>query len=100
MHDYISGIYGLENYTADWSSDGKQKVTLESSVEGEANIELNLDQDPNALIDIIITKALVNVPDDRIPLLIEGKRQKINTNTGPQRTPRGEGAAIKKLNGQ
>ena len=83
LNPIISNIAGLENYVAEWRiRDFKQRVILTSSVEGEADIELELDQDPQSLIDMLIGKALANVPEKRIPILIEGRRNMKNTGGG------------------
>ena len=92
LNTIIKNIYGLGNYVAKTDNNPwTQGVILESSIEGEANIELDLDQDPAALINTLIGAGRANIDIDQIPILIEGKRQKINTNTGPQRTPRSKG---------
>jgi len=80
LNPMIANIAGLENYTAETSGGISEEVTLTSSVEGEADIKLSLDQDAQSLIDLLIGKGLANVPDSRIPLLIEGQRQLKNTN--------------------
>jgi hypothetical protein len=86
LNTVVKNINGLKNYTVTQSSPGVNEVTLTSSIEGEANIVLRLDQDPQSLIDALIGAGLGNIPDAKIPLLIEGKRKKITTPT--PRTPR------------
>jgi len=76
LNTIIKNIYGLGNYVAKESSPGYNEVTLESSVEGEADIVLSLDQDAQSLIDALIGAGLSNVPEDRIPYLIQGQQKK------------------------
>ena len=103
LNGVIKNIFGLGNYTAyvdnDDEKDTDTVVILRSSVDGEADIILPLDQSPYLLINSIIGAGRANINEDSIPLLIEGKRKKINPQEKPTpRTPR-SGTKNKKLNG-
>ena len=69
----LSSVYGLGNYVADFEWDNAQKVFLTSSVKGEPDIELSLDEPTQSLIDALIGKAKNNIPKGDIPLMVQGK---------------------------
>ena len=71
--DAIGSIPGLQSYTVTETSswDGKNKLTLTSSVQGEPDIILDLDkQSAASLKDKLYAQAVMNIPKDETTLAV------------------------------